>query len=263
MQTIPTPKAPRLLQASQWILDPLGYMKANFKKYGDIFTAHVSWGEPEPMVMVNEPKTIQFMLTHDTGKEFSAPGELNEILEPLIGRQNLFLLSGQQHRRRRQLVMPPFHGENLKGYAQTIRQITQQVLAELPGNEPWDVREAMQKITMRVILQVVFGLHQGDRYEKLERLLGKRMDMTGTPLASAIVFLPWLQKNYGPWSPGGLIRKLAEATDELLFAEIQERRSNPDPNRRDILSLLLATKDEDWRGSEPPGLMVKTQLLWR
>lgn len=248
MQTIPTPKAPRLLQASQWILDPLGYMKANFKKYGDIFTAHVSWGEPEPMVMVNEPKTIQFMLTHDTGKEFSAPGELNEILEPLIGRQNLFLLSGQQHRRRRQLVMPPFHGENLKGYAQTIRQITQQVLAELPGNEPWDVREAMQKITMRVILQVVFGLHQGDRYEKLERLLGKRMDMTGTPLASAIVFLPWLQKNYGPWSPGGLIRKLAEATDELLFAEIQERRSNPDPNRRDILSLLLATKDEEGNG---------------
>ena len=248
MQTVPTPKAPSFFQMIQWILDPVGYMESNFKSCGDLFQAYVMWGSSEPFLMVNEPKAIQYMLTHDTGKEFTSPGEVNAILEPLIGRQNVILMSGNQHRRRRQLVMPPFHGEHLKSYGQTIQTITQGVIAQWPVEELWDARAIMQKITMRVILQVVFGLHQSDRYERLEQLLKKRLDMTNTPLASAIVFLPWLQKDLGPWSPGGQLLKLAAETDQLLLAEIQERRANPDPNRIDILSLLLAAKDEDGNG---------------
>ena len=248
MQTVPTPKSPTFLQVIQWILDPVGYMESNFKQCGDLFRAYALWGSSEPFLMVNEPKAVQYMLTHDTGKEFTSPGEVNAILEPLIGRQNVMLMSGNQHRRRRQLVMPPFHGEHLKSYSQTIQSITQDVMAQWSTDEPWDARAAMQKITMRVILQVVFGLHQSDRYERLEQLLKKRLDMTNNPLTSAIFFLPWLQKDLGPWSPGGQLLKLGAATDQLLFAEIQERRANPDPNRIDILSLLLAAKDEEGNG---------------
>ncbi|NJM66740.1 MAG: cytochrome P450 [Acaryochloris sp. RU_4_1] len=248
MQTVPTPKAPMPLQALQWILDPVGYMEKNFNRYGDIFQSFLLWGGTAPLVMVNEPKAVQYILTHDTGKELTAPGDVNQLLEPLIGRQNLMLLSGTQHRNRRQLVMPPFHGERLKAYGQMIQQITQNVIEQWPTRESVNVRLTMQKITMRVILEAVFGLHQGDRYQQLEHLLSTRLDMTATPLASALVFLPWLQKDFGPWSPGSRLHKLAAQTDQLLFAEIQERRAHPDLNRTDILSLLLAAKDEAGKG---------------
>jgi unspecific monooxygenase len=33
--------------------------------------------------------------------------------------------------------------------------------------------------------------------------------------------------------------------DDLLYAEIAERRANPDPNRTDILSMLMAARDEE------------------
>ena len=41
MQIAPTAKTPMLLQMAQWILDPVGYMEANFKRYGDICQAYV------------------------------------------------------------------------------------------------------------------------------------------------------------------------------------------------------------------------------
>jgi cytochrome P450 len=207
MPTIPVPKAPAYLQIARWIFDPIGYMETNFQQYGDIFQAYVSWGSTEPLVLVNDPQAIQHILTHDTGKTFTAPGDVNRILEPLLGRQGLILLSGNHHRRHRQLVMPPFHGERLKAYGEIIQQITQDVIAQWSTESPLKVRNAMQKITMRVILEAVFGLHEGERYRQLERLLSMRLDMTGSPLSSIILFLPWLQKDLGNWSPGGRLRQ--------------------------------------------------------
>lgn len=248
MQTVPKPKQPVLLQAAQWILDPVGYMNTNFKRYGDIFQACLIWGNSNSFIMVNEPQAVQYILTHDTGKEFSAPGEVNELLAPFLGRQNLMLLSGEQHQRRRQLVMPAFHGDRLQVYGQLIHKICIDAIAQWPIHKPLNVRHLMAEITMGVILQVVFGLHQGDRYTQLEQLIRIRLDMTSSPLGSAIVLLPWLQKDFGSWSPGHRFHKMAKQTDKLLFAEIQERRAYPDPARTDILSLLMMAHDQDGNG---------------
>ena len=129
-------------------------------------------------------------------------------------------------------------------------------MAQWSVERPIAVRQAMQTITMRMILEAVFGLSQsGDpsdtayqRYATLERLLGERLDMTSTPAASVIIFFPWLQNDYGFWSPGRRIRKLAEQTDHILFAEIRDRRATLDPSRTDILSLLLSATDEEGNG---------------
>jgi len=101
-------------------------MTTNFKHYGDIFAAPLVFGSDELVVLVNEPKAMQYLLTHDTGQEFTAPGE--PLLEPVVGRQSMMLLSGNQHRNRRQLVMPPFQGERLKAYGKMIQQITQDAI---------------------------------------------------------------------------------------------------------------------------------------
>ncbi len=273
MPTLPTVRAPEPLQALQWILDPVGLMQSNYKELGDIFRAHLLWRGSEPLVLVNSPEAVRYILSRDGGPEFSAPGEVNHILAQIVGWQNLMLLDGDRHRERRKLVMPPFHGERLKAYGQLIQTITREAIASAAN--PIDTRKLVQKITMRVILQAVFGLHAGERYQELERLLALRLDTASTPLASAILFLPWLRRDYGPWSPGGRIRRLAEATDELLFAEIRERRANPDPERTDILSLLLAARDEAGNGlsdrdlrDELMGLLVAghettaTALTW-
>jgi cytochrome P450 family 110 len=59
-----------------------------------------------------------------------------------------------------------------------------------------------------------------------------------------MLFLSFLQKDLGSWSPWGRFLRQRQQIDELLYAEIAERRQQYDPDRIDILSLLMAAKDE-------------------
>ncbi|WP_299414166.1 cytochrome P450 [Acaryochloris sp. IP29b_bin.148] len=232
----------------QWVLDPVGYMHAHHRRYGDIFQTGLSWGSSNAFVMVSDPKAVQYLLTHDTGSEFSAPGEVNERLAPFFGRQNLMLLSGADHQRRRPLIMPAFHGDRLHVYGQLIHKICSTAIAQWPLHQPLNVRSLMADITQEIILQVVFGPHQGERYAQLAQLIRIILERTSAPSAAAIILFPWLQNDFGPWSPGHRLLQVIAKIDKLVFAEIQERRANPDPERTDILSLLMMAQDEDGKG---------------
>jgi cytochrome P450 len=244
MATIPTAPAPGLVQFYNWIFHPLDYMETQYRRWGDIFKAR---GTLMDWIFLSHPDALKYVLTHD-GQELSAPGEVNQILTPLLGYNSLILLSGAQHRQRRQLVMPPFHGERLKVYGELICTITHEVLADLTPGQPFKARELTQKISMQIILQAVFGLRQGERCQRLGQLLAQRLDMSSGRLGAALIFLPLLSQDYGTWSPGHRLQTLVKEIDDLIFSEIQARRSNPEPDRSDILSLLLAARDGEGQG---------------
>ncbi|MDY7016170.1 MAG: cytochrome P450, partial [Cyanobacteriota bacterium] len=119
--------------------------------------------------------------------------------------------------------------------------------------QPWEVgrafnvRAAMQEITLRVILQAVFGLQAGERYDRLRYLISSMLDSVTSPLSSSFIFFPSLQKDWGTWSPWGRFLQRKQEVDELLYAEIRERRSQAREGD-DILSLLLSARDEAGEG---------------
>ncbi len=234
------PKTPRFLQLIQWIADPLTYMDVCAKKYGEIFTTQ--WGNLEPFVMIHNPQAIQEMLN---SKALDAPGDINGILKPLLGEQSMIVISGEKHKRDRQLLMPPFHGERMRNYSQQICDIAEDVASQWTVDRPFVARAAMQEITMRVILQAVFGLDEGPRLQQLSPLLGAVIDTIGSPLRSSMLFLPWMQQDWGSSSPWGRMKQQQRKIQELMDAEIAERRLQPDENRTDILSLMMAARDEN------------------
>jgi cytochrome P450 len=248
MVSIPRSNTPAFVQQLQWVFNPLGYMRTNFQQFGDCFQAEISPVNPEPLILLNHPEAIQYVLTHDSTREITSPGEVNVLAKPLLGENSLILLNDKQHRRRRQLIVPPFHGERMKAYGDSICTIAREVMATWEIGKPFNVRDAMQQITMRVILQVVFGLYEGERYRQLERLLAERLNLITTPLTSILVFFPQLMLDLGSWSLAGKVRRLIQETDELLYAEIQERRAKPNPEPNDVLSLLLSARDEEGQG---------------
>ena len=236
-----------LLQQIQWVTDPVGYMETAAQKYPDIFTAEVI-GFGNSIVFVNEPQAIQQILTNDR-KQFSAPGELNELLKPILGNSSVIMLDGDRHKKRRQLVMPAFHGSRMQNYGQLIFDLTTKVFDSLlvnkPANQTFLAREAMQDISLQVILQSVFGLYDGDRCQQLKMLMTKMTQLFASPLTSALLFFPSLQKDIGVWSPWGNFIHQRKQIDKLIYLEIAERRANPDSSRTDILSMLLAASDEE------------------
>jgi cytochrome P450 len=153
-------------------------------------------------------------------------------------------LSGDRHRRMRQLLMPSFHGERMRSYGQLIRDITWEVMSQRGAGESFPVRKFMQKISMRVILRAVFGVNEGTRYQQLERLLGTLLDGVSNPLSVSFLFVPMLRQDFGPLSPWGSFIRARRRIDQLIYDEIAERRTHPDASRNDILTLLMSARDE-------------------
>lgn len=164
------------------------------------FTAKVV-GFGDTMVFVNHPQGIQELLTSDR-KTFLALGSANGILAPLLGDYSIIMLDGDRHKRRRQLLMPPFHGERMRAYGQLISALTTTAFDQLPLNRPFSARIVTQEISLQIILQVVFGLTEGSRCQELKVLLASLLDLFRSPLTSSFLFFPVLQKDLGAWSPG-------------------------------------------------------------
>ncbi|MBD3884867.1 cytochrome P450 [Phormidium tenue FACHB-886] len=241
-QINPLTKSP-ILQRLQWVIDPVGYMESAAQQQPDIFSAEIiDFGAD--LVFVHNPQAIQYILTSDR-KELSAPGEINEILAPLTGNTSLFLLSGHAHRRQRQLLMPSFHGERMRSYAQLITDLTEQTMNQLSVGQSFIARSTMQAVSLEVILQAVFGVREGDRYLQLRDLTRIMSDGFSAPISSSVLFFKALQKDWGNWTPWGRFLRLRQQVDNLLFAEIADRRAYCDPNRTDILSLMIAARDEN------------------
>ncbi|RUT03421.1 cytochrome P450 [Dulcicalothrix desertica PCC 7102] len=237
-------KAPAFLQMMQWIVNPLSMMSECAKRYGDIFT--LCLGEKyAPVVFVSNPIALQEILTGDSTKQFSAPGEQNGIFEPLVGKYSLMTLSGVQHQRQRQLLTPPFHGERMRSYTQVISDITEEVMGELQIGKSFSVRDITQGITLRTIIKAVFGLYDDKRAKTLEGFLNAMVNNSSSLGGVIMLYFPVLQKDWGAWSLWGKHLRRTEQIDQLIYQEIESRRQEQaDLSRTDILSLLMSARDE-------------------
>ena len=226
-------------QKLQWILDPVKYMDQAFAECGDTFM--ISQNAQDPCVIVSHPEAMKKILTDPSLDQSS---NLTQLFLPLLGENSLFLLSGSKHKRQRKLLMPPFHGERMFSYGKLISQITEKISSKLTLNKPFPIMTMTKEISMSVILQAVFGIYKQERYQKIKQLIGNRLKLTGSPLGYILLNFPILQQDLGAWSPWGRITHTVRKIDQLLYAEIRERRSQPDPERIDILNLLLMARDE-------------------
>ena len=234
---------PRWWQLMNWIADPIEFQKKYSRKYGDIFSMQLSG--IGFFVILSNPKAIQELFSQDSKFDI---GRANELAEPLIGKNSLMMMDGDRHRRERKLLMPAFHGEKIQVYAKQIVDITENIASKWQIGESFIVRSTMQKVSLEIILQVVFGLSQGKRYEQLKPLLTDWLDMTDSPLRSSMLFLKFLQKDWGNWTPWGKMKQRQQQVYNLLQAEIEEKRINletADNTGNDVLSLMMAVRDED------------------
>ena len=251
MTTIPTVKSTsgliRVFRQLNAIMRPLEFMERRRQKYGDFY--RITFKNSPPTIMTCNPQAIADIFTASPDK-FDV-GRGNKILSFLVGNNSLLLLDGKTHKRRRKLLMPPFHGESLDRCSQQIVEITNKAGDLLKPNQPFKVRHLTQEITMRVILSVVFGIDSGTRYDRLRELFTTLLDTFNNPLNSSMIFFSWMQKDWGKYSPWGRFIRIKQEIRAAIFAEIEDRRekiANNQSDYSDILSLLLMAKDEAGEG---------------
>ncbi len=246
-----------LIQTLQLIANPINFFDNHKKRYGDTFSLRVLGINSPPVVFFSSPQAINDC--------FAIPGnkldfkKATHVFKPLFGSDSIVFQEGKSHNRQRQLLMPPFHGDRLKSYGETICRITNYVTSSWKPDNTVSMQQVMPDITLQIILQVVFGISPGERYEKLIKLLTALLDDITKPLFSSLFFFPPLQKDLGKWSPWGNYLKRRQEIDKLIYAEITERRTSNDNLREDILSLLMSATDES--GEKMTDKELRDQLV--
>jgi cytochrome P450 family 135 len=241
-----------VVQAVLYARDPVGFLERYRRRYGDVFSL------PFPafgtLVYVADPDLVKQVFTGDPAT-FEAGAANARALEPVVGRFSLLTLDRDDHMRQRKLLLPPFHGEAVRRYRDLIAEIAAREVERWPVGRPFELRPRMQAITLEVILRAVFGVRGEERLGRFRALLPRLTDATGVQM-----WIPFLRRDLGPWSPWGRFLRMRAQVDELVYDEIRQRRSEPDAAERDdVLSLLLGARHED--GSPMTDRELRDELI--
>jgi len=245
---VPLPKA---LQTLRFLVRPGAFMEHWRAELGETF--HASVHGPGELVFISDPASLKKLFAADRVNTI-APGR-NIILGPLLGPGSLLLQEGSEHLRRRKLMLPPFHGERMRAYEKVISAAAERSVASWPVGTPFRLHPSMQAITLEVILRAVFGITDERRRDELSGALVEILGATASPRAVGFI-VPGLRRTPMYRRLDGLSTRI----DELLAAEITERRADPDLGERDdILSMLVGARFDD--GSRMEDAELRDQLM--
>ena len=161
-------------------------------------------------------------------------GKANAILGPMMGEHSLLLQDGAEHQRARKLLMPAFNGHALREYGALVTEVARADVATWHDGEELRALDRMNRLTLEVILRVVFGVTDERRLALLRPRVNRVVDVSPAVLFGWSV--PRLRR-LGPWRAA---QQNAEELDQLIHAEIRERRAAPDlATRTDVLSRLI------------------------
>lgn len=237
-------KEPYLWQTLRIIAQPMAYLSSCAERYGDSFSLRVLGVNSPPVVFFSHPKAIEKIFNAKPGQ--LELGKVTHPFLPLVGAESLIMEDGDRHKRLRELLMPPLHGNRLHTYGQLISDIAREEISSWVPDATLSIREYMSAISLEVILRVVFGLQPGPRYLELKPKIEPFLEYVTSPLNSIQFFWPALQQDLGKWSPWGKFRRLQREIDDLIYAEIASRRLQNEGS--DILSLLISARDSEGRG---------------
>ena len=232
----PGPRWPVLLQTAALLRFRHRLHPYLHRKYGDVFTLRIAPGG-RPLVMCTRPEHAKEIFAGDP--EVFHAGKANGILGPIMGEHSLLLQDSSEHRRARKLLMPAFNGHALRGYRSLVTEVARSEVATWRTGETFRSLDRMNRLTLEVILRVVFGVTDEHRLAELRPRVNRTINV------SPIVLLgwgyPWLQR-YGVWKD--TVDNQLEL-DRLMYAEIRERRTAPDlRDRTDVLSRLIVQGED-------------------
>jgi cytochrome P450 family 135 len=249
----PGPSESPAIQTARWLLRPIAFMESCRRRYGDAFSVRFL-GFERPMVMLSDPEAIRALYT---AHEHGLPPGRSIALLPVMGPGSVLLLEGREHLARRKLMLPPFHGERMRSYEATVREVAEREIESWSEDRQFAIHPRMQAVTLEVILHAVFGVTDPARGERLRERLPLLLGETSSP---ALQFRVLLSRRFRRGDPLESLGKLVSEIDELLLAEIAERRADPaHSEREDILSLLVAARFED--GTQMSDREVRDQLI--
>jgi cytochrome P450 len=160
---------------------------------------------------------------------------------------------GAVHTRQRKLLAPAFAHKRIASYAETMAERAARFAAGVDDGAEIDAAEAMMKLTLEIVGKTLFDAELGSDASAVGEALTTIMRTTLIQLGSLVPMPPFVP------SPTNLRNRRAVARlDKIVYRIIRERRAR-EVDRGDLLSMLLATRDEE--GSAMTDKQVRDETM--
>ena len=230
----PAPRIPKVFQGAAFAISRRWTVQQMARRHGEVFMLTVPvYGR---VVVVANPQLAKQIFT--TSPDLL--GNIRPNLSRLFGSGSVFALDGDEHRQRRRLLAPPFHGKSIKNYERIIEEETLREIASWPEGALFATLPSTMRITLNAILRAVFGA-EGAELDQLRRILPPWVT-----LGSKMALLPKPQRTYGRYTPWGRMAGWRRQYDVILDKLIDAERADPNfEERTDVLALMLRSTYED------------------
>jgi cytochrome P450 family 110 len=147
------PDGPFLDEDALWRLDedPATVLADLARRYGDIFTIHRP--EAPARVVLTTGEHIRELASRDPDLHSCGTSQFAQ----LVGEHSVNMLSGEPHRRMRQLLHPSFHARAVSSRVSHIRRIIREEFDRLAPTHPLPLTTFTGNTALRVITSVLFS----------------------------------------------------------------------------------------------------------
>ncbi len=217
--------------------DPLGSMLGFYERFGPVSAARMVH---RPTVFMLGPEANHFV-TVSGAEHFSwRKGMFGEQLSPLLG-AGLITSDSEYHDRARRIMMPAFHARRMEAAQVVMVEETERALETWRDGETIDLYHWVRDLSMSIAMRALMGLDPRDGGKGHEAAEWFERALAFYETESVLMLLR------GPRTPWARFQAARRELDRIVYAEIAARRRTGDVGE-DLLSMLLAARDEDERG---------------
>lgn len=249
MTTTHLPPGPRgrLVSSLRMMSDPINAVRQWRAAYGDTFRVPML---PDDWVVTCDPELVrQIHGNRDPGLFLAG---VTERIDPLFGARSVLRLADAAHDRERKILLPPFHGERMRGWARTMAEVGRRAFTV--GAAPVRAMDCTRRATLEVILRLVFGVHDDARVATFQAAI----EAWTEALHPSFIFFPALARDWLGLSPYARYRRHSERLDAMLREQIAAVRAEPTD---DVLTMLVHARYDDGTAMDEPSLRDNLRTL--
>lgn len=188
----------------RWLLSPFDYFRA--QGAGTWRARLPGLGE---VLITGDPALLAEVMGHPE----LVGGKAHKALRATLGEDHLIVSWGAPHRERRRVVQ-----QALQAFPrdELIEEVTRVEVSRYPAGSAFSLHEAGHRASLRIMLQGLLGPMS---LAEEAPLLSAAEAFQGAFSNPLVLFLPWLRRDLGAWSPWGrLLRRRAELVRLLVAA---------------------------------------------
>lgn len=242
-------RLPLIGHFATWVRDPFAFL-TRARRAGDVVEIEFPGFRA---ILLHDPALIEQVLVTDA-KHYSKDRFALE-LKRVLG-EGLLTSEGEFWLRQRRLAQPAFHKERIAGYASTMVSTTRDELARFVDGETRDIHADLMRLTLDIVGKTLFGADVTGRAEEIGVALEAVMNRFADPVAVAVPHYDKL--------PTALNRNFREAVqnlDRMMRGLVRSHREGKTGDGKDLLSMLLAARDEEGHGMDETQLRDETITL--